>query len=272
MGRLSSARSFVDAVVTVVREKNVTFLAGGIAYNAFISMVPLFLFAVFAVTLLAPGTRQEVLALVTENVSATIGGLFEEILSRRADGAAGSSVVGTAVLLWGALKVFRGLDVAFSEIYEVDESESFVDQLRDGLVVLVSLVLSLAAIIVATSAFATFAGTVPYLGLLLPLVLAVGLVVAFLPMYYVFPDADVSVREILPGVGFAAVGWALLQGLFQLYVAVATGDQHVGIFTGILLLLTWFYFSGIVMLVGAVINAVRGGYAPSTSRSTSSTA
>ncbi|MCT9095485.1 YihY/virulence factor BrkB family protein [Haloarchaeobius sp. HME9146] len=261
MSRLASAKEFVTTVVDEIRAKNVTFLAGGIAYNAFVSMVPLFLFAVFALSLIGGGVRNQVLTLLTQTVSETIGTLVEEILRRRADGGMGSSVVGSLILVWGALKVFRGLDTAFAQIYEVDADTSFLDQLRDGLVVLVSLVLSIAALVAATSAFAAFAGVVPYLGVFLPVVLAAGLVLAFFPMYYVFPDADVTVREVLPGVLFAAVGWALLQGLFQVYVAASTGDQAVGIFTGIMLLLTWLYFSGVVMLVGVVINAVRGGYA-----------
>jgi membrane protein len=83
--------------------------------------------------------------------------------------------------------------------------------------------------------------------------------VAFFPIYYVFPDVDVTAWEILPGVVVAAVGWALLQGLFQIYVAHSTAGG-TDIVTGIMLLLTWLYFTGVVLLLGAVINAVRGGY------------
>ena len=126
--------------------------------------------------------------------------------------------------------------------------------------VLVSIAVSVAAIVAATSVFGAFAGTVPFLGVLLPLVLAVGLVVAFFPMYYVFPDVAVSPREVLPGVVVAAVGWALLQGLFQIYVAVSTNGGSTDFVTGIMLLLTWLYFSGVVMLLGAVVNAILGGH------------
>ncbi|WP_435334908.1 YihY/virulence factor BrkB family protein [Haloarchaeobius sp. TZWWS8] len=260
MGTLSSVKAFVTAVAAETSEKHVTFLAGGIAYNAFISMVPLLLFLLFAISFFGPGLEERVLELVTNNVSQTIGTLLEEILKRQSEGATGSSLVGLVVLVWGALKIFRGLDTAFSEIYESDTENSFLDQIKDGLVVLVSLVLSIAALVVATSVFAAFASAVDYLGLALPLVLAAGLVLAFLPMYYVFPDTDVTIREILPGVLFAAVGWALLQGLFQIYVAISTRGEAVGLLTGIMLLLAWLYFSGVVMLVGVVINAVHGGY------------
>jgi membrane protein len=46
--------------------------------------------------------------------------------------------------------------------------------------------------------------------LLEPLPLVVLLAIAFLPVFYVFPDANVTVREVLPGVVLTALGWAAL--------------------------------------------------------------
>lgn len=252
------------AVGAEFSEKNVTFLAGSIAYNAIVSLVPLLLFFILALTLFGAGWQDQFLTLITQNVSPTIGQFIERIFQSQASGAAGSSVVGVVVLVWGALKLFRGIDTAFAIIYDVDAESSLGDQLKDGLVVLVSIVFAVAAIIAATSAFSAFSGVIPFIGVLLPLVLAAGLVIAFFPMYYVFPNVDVSPREILPGVIVAAVGWALLQGLFQIYVAVSTGGGGTGLITGIMLLITWLYFSAVVLLLGVVVNAILGGYTDET--------
>ncbi|WP_433629840.1 YihY/virulence factor BrkB family protein [Halomicrococcus sp. NG-SE-24] len=257
----SGVASTAKAIKAEFSEKNVTFLAGSIAYNAFVSLVPLLLFLVLALALFGANWQNEVLGLITRNVSPVVGNYLEQIFQSRASGAAGSSLVGVVVLVWGALKLFRGLDTAFSEIYEANAENTIVDQIKDGLVVLVSLVVAIAATIVATSVFGVLQDVIPFIGLLLPLVLAAGLVAAFFPMYYLFPDVDVSPREVLPGVVFAALGWAVLQGLFQVYVSVSTGGGETSVVTGIILLLTWLYFSGVVLLLGAVINAVTGGHA-----------
>jgi membrane protein len=93
----------------------------------------------------------------------------------------------------------------------------------------------------------------------MPLVLLGGLVVAFLPMYYVFPDCDLGVRDVLPGAVFAAVGWALFQSLFQVYLSFS--DPGASSFAGsIIVLITYLYFTALVLLVGAVVNAVVGGH------------
>jgi len=75
------------------------------------------------------------------------------------------------------------------------------------------------------------------------------LVVACFPIYYLFPDTTLTVREALPGAVFAAVGWTLL----------TTGSQLYGVIGGVLLLVTWVYFAGQLLLVGASLNAVLSG-------------
>lgn len=246
-------------VVAEFRVKNVTFLAGSIAYNAFVSLVPLLLFLFLAVSVLESGRLEaRVLRLSRRYLSPAIADVLARMLST--ENATGASVVGLVTLLWGSLKIFRGLDTAFSEIFESEMEKSIVDQLRDGLVVLVSLAVAVTAMTGATAVFAAFEA-VPFIGWLNPLLLVVGLGVAFFPIFYLFPDVDVSPKEILPGVAVAAVGWALLQGLFQVYVGLSSRGDEVNLVAGIILLITWLYFSAVVFLLGAVVSAVLGGYA-----------
>jgi membrane protein len=84
-------------------------------------------------------------------------------------------------------------------------------------------------------------------------VTTLGLFVVFYPMYYVFPDTDVSFLEVVPGTAFAAVGITVGQVLFAAYNAGGSGGNLVA---SILLLLTWLYLVGLVVLLGVAINAV----------------
>jgi len=86
--------------------------------------------------------------------------------------------------------------------------------------------------------------------------LVLALVVAFFPIYYVFPDTSVTAREVLPGVVIAAVGWALLQGLFQLYASVSSLADLYGALGAVLLFIFWLYFGSLILLVGATVNVV----------------
>jgi membrane protein len=249
---------FVKSVVAGVQEKNVTFMAAGIAYQAFISLIPLLVLLFFLVSFVGDQALAARVSSMTEGFLPESGQIMLEQAIEGNTGSVGTSIIGIVVLLWGSLKIFRGLDTAFSEIYASTGENSLVDQLRDGAVVFGSIGVALVAAAVTTVVFAFFP-SIPFIGLVNPLLLVVGLTIAFLPMYYRFPDVDVSVRQVIPGVVVAAVGWAALQSLFQIYVALSSSASG-GPIGAILLLLTWLYFGGLILLVGAVVNATHSGH------------
>ena len=257
--RFDRVVSFGRKVLDEFRAENVTFMAGSIAYQAFVSLLPLLRSRV-ARRLHRSATKRSP-PRSRASPSRSCRGRPARCSATRSTGVAGStgaSVIGVVTLLWGSLKIFRGLDTAFSDIYDTEAENSFVDQLVDGLVVFVTVGLAIAAAGVATTVFALFEW-IPFIGLLSPLLLVVSLTIAFFPIYYLFPDMDVSPRETLPGVAVAAVGWTLLQALFQVYVSFSSKTSAYGILGAILLLLTWLYFAGLVLLLGAVVNAVIAG-------------
>ncbi|MDF9746583.1 YhjD/YihY/BrkB family envelope integrity protein [Natrinema salsiterrestre] len=253
------ALPFAKSVVTGIQEKNVTFMAASIAYQAFISLIPLLVLVFFLVSFLGNEGLATQVSAATEGFLPESGQIILEDGIEGSTGSAGTSVIGLLVLLWGSLKIFRGLDTAFSEIYASTEDNSLVDQLRDGIVVFGTIGVALVAAGATSIVFAFFPNSL-LIGLLNPILLVVGLTIAFLPMYYYFPDVDVSVREVLPGVVVAAVGWAALQSLFQVYVAISSSSESAGPIGAILLLLTWLYFGGLILLVGGVVNATRSGH------------
>ncbi|WP_049906525.1 YihY/virulence factor BrkB family protein [Halorubrum aidingense] len=256
---IQSAVPRAKSAMRIFSEKNVTFLAGSIAYSAFVSIVPLVMFFLIGVSVLgAPELQQQIIDVATENVSPSVGGIIEVMIEEQRGAGLGStissSLIGILVLVWGAIKVFRALDTAFSEIYETTARESFLGQIKKSLVVLFTLGLGAIAMVGATTAVAFFS-SVPFIGVVAPLLLVVGLCGAFFPMYYLFPDVDVAPREVLPGVIVGAVGWAILQVLFQAYVSLS-GSGGGSLIAGILLLVTWLYFTGVILLLGAAVNAV----------------
>lgn len=261
MGGLSDrAVPFLRAVVAEIREENVTFIAGSIAYSAFVSLLPLLLFMLLILSVVGNETlATNAVEMTGSFLAPNARNVLLDALSN-ASAATGASIVGVLTLLWGTLKIFRGLDTAFSEIYDTEAEDSLPDQIRDGLVVLVAIGVALGAAIAAGAAFAVFEN-VPFIGVINPLLLVVGLTLAFFPMYYVFPDVDLEPRQVLPGVVFAAVGWTVLQILFQGYAIFADKYAVYGAIGSILVIVTWLYFSGLILLIGAVINAVLVGRA-----------
>ena len=231
--RFSRARTetILRAILHEVRTEKLTFLAGSIAYHAFISILPLLLLVLTLVE------RTQNLTLRT-----SILGIMETVLTQQAsdvlqeglaDADSSVSILGVVFLIWGALRIFRGLDTAFSDIYETESENTFLDQISDGLLLLVTVALAIIAVSLLRGAVTGVTGGTP-VAILRTVVTAVGLFVLLYPMYYVFPDADVSFVETVPGTAFASVGLTVAHFLFT----------------------TWLYIISLITLLGASINAV----------------
>lgn len=249
------------AIVAVLRENFATFIAGSLAYSAFMSIVPLLTLVLVASTLLGDQRLATRALQISElYLTPTVTELFGDAL-QSPKGRVGASLISVLLLLWSGLRVFRGLNASFAMFYGTAETTTVVESLRDGLLVLGALGVALLASVVVGAASATLPVTLTG-SRLAPLVLVVPLVVAFLPVYYVFPDVDVTVRESLPGVLVAAVGWTVLQVVFQAYAAEVGQFDVYGTIGGVLLVLTWLYVASLLLLVGAAVNVVLAGRTP----------
>jgi membrane protein len=252
--RTARALTLGRAIVREARAEKLTFMAGSIAYHAFVSLLPLLLLVLAAVAAVGNQSMEGALIRLTEAVL-TPGA--SDVLVAELQGAGGStglSLFGLVVLLWGTLRIFRGLDTAFSDIYESEVANTFLDQLSDGLLVLVTFAVAIVVAGLLESALPDVDGTLTWL--LYRVVLVVGLAVTFYPMYYVFPDRDVTALEVVPGVVVSAVGLTAFESLFRLYVQFSSRQPTQSALAGILVFLTFLYFAGLVILFGAVVNAV----------------
>ncbi|USZ69592.1 YihY family inner membrane protein [Halorussus salilacus] len=249
---------FGRAVAREIRAHDVSLMAASIAYHAFISLLPLLVLLVFALSVVDSAT-----------LTATLVELTDSVLTPRAQAVLAESltddeartrvsILGGATLVWGLFKIFRGLNVTFADLYGTDVEESVVVQIREGLVVVFALAVAVGVVTAASVALTLFPD-LPYGRAFSPLFVVAGLAVAFFPIYYVFPDVDLSVREVVPGVLLAAVAWALLQSAFQSYVVYSARFEAYGALGSALLVVVWLYFSSLVLLLGAVVNVVLAG-------------
>ncbi|KAB1187922.1 MULTISPECIES: YihY/virulence factor BrkB family protein [Haloferax] len=252
--RVARALTLGRAILHEVRTERLTFMAGSIAYGAFVSLLPLFLLVLAAVSAIGSlDLRQSVITVLQSVLTPGAGDVI--ITEIETSGQLSSlSLVGVLVLVWGTLRIFRGLDTAFSDIYESEAANTFTDQVTDGLIVLITV--SLAVIVggVVETILPTLDGALGWA--ISRVVLISFLFVAFYPMYYIFPDEDVGFLEVVPGTLVAAVGLTVFASLFRLYVQFSSQAPESSVVAGILVLLTWLYFSGLVILLGAAVNAV----------------
>lgn len=265
---MSLRNSFRDAavpesagsIVSIVRDRQLSVAAAGVAYYAFNALLPTLVLAVVAISASGNvGTAVEQIASIA-NVSQENLRVVEQTIQEGA-GVAKLAVVAGALAAWNALQLGRAIADVFEAVYG-QITRSRLERARDLVVVFLTWLGALVVLLAAGVMLATVESTFLVRNLW-PLGLFVGLVVVFLPMYLVFP-AGVSLLEALPGTAFAAAVWTLSVLVFHAYAASATSVQLFGILGVVLLVLTWLYVGSLVLVAGVAANAVLAGSAVDT--------
>lgn len=253
-GTLDRAGTIFRAILHEIQAERITFMAGTIAYNAFLSLLPL-LFLLLAIVSAVGGSELEANMIGVTQALVTPGAA-EIFVDELRHASASASLIGLAALVWGMLRIFRSLDMAFSDIYETQARNTLPNQLKDGVVVFGSIAAVIMGAVVLESFFSLSGGS-GVVWLLQRLFLVCVVAFALVPMYYLFPDeSGMSVLEVIPGVLFTATALVTLQSIFGLYVAFSDPAAENQLLASIVVLLTWLYFCGLVILLGAAINAV----------------
>src|SRR2546422_3768039 len=174
-------------------------------------------------------------------------------------------LVGLVGLLWGGSALFGVMEQAFAVIYHT-RPRDFVRQklIAFGMVLLFTLLVGVA---VATSAILPALKHIPdipsflYSGVsAFILQVIVGLVAGFLlflTIYFVIPNRSQHFRKVVPGALVAGVLFEAITLLFPLYLEINKGLNQYGKTFGLFfVLMTFFFFLGLITMIGVELNSV----------------
>lgn len=265
MGRLM--KSVPGRVIQKFLEDQAPNWAALIAWNALFAMFPIVIFAAsllgFALRMFGqandtvyttiftaiPGNSQPLIDAVT-GVKRQSGVLF---------------IVGLVGLLWGGSALFGVIEQAFAVIYHT-KPRDFIRQrlIAFGMVFLFTILVGIA---VATSALLPALKHIPNIPdflnsgvaafILQVLVGVTAGLLLFGSMYYVIPNRKQQFRKVVPGALVAAVLFELITLLFPLYISLNNGINQYGKTFGLFfVLMTFFFFLGLLTMVGVEVNSV----------------
>jgi YihY family inner membrane protein len=239
-----------------------THLAAMIAYFALLSFVPLTFLSLAILGL--TGRANESSFLVKEIKRALPGAPIERIVDLVhvvQDNAAALGIIGGAALIWTSLSLFSVLESAFNIVYG-RPNRSFLRGKALAVTLMVgSLVTLFVALLAGSLGVAALQHYVPGFAdsavaayVLSIAVSLVGVFLFLLSCYTALTNADVTVRQALPGSILAAV---LLEATFQVlpfYQRYANLNPTLRAFGSPAILLVWLYVMANVIVFGAELN------------------
>jgi membrane protein len=244
-------------------------LAAQLAYYFFLALFPALLFMVALITFLPFGdvmdTMLSTLGRIAPPEVVTIIG--NQIMSLANAKNGGLLTLGAAGALWSTSSGVTAIISALNQTYDIQESRPWwkVRLVAIGLTLSLALFTIIAfTLVVAGPALAERVAAMFGLGaaftwtwniLQWPVVFAlVALAIAL--VYYFGPDAEQEWSWITPGSVAATLLWLVVSLGFRVYVVnFGSYNATYGTIAGIIVLLLWFYLSGLALLAGAELNA-----------------
>ena len=266
-------RSFWRVVKDFYRkayEDNLTGLSGMVAYNLLLSVFPLALLALFIAGRLLESSdlEQSVLQDLRQLFPTATDTTLTRTLERVRDSSTSFGVVALVSSVWIGSSFWGALDTACCRIYHV-RCRSWLEQKRFALAMLVVVLLFIAATVAVPtlqSLLVSGADDLPLGlsevdGLIFGVTLAAGVLLLFAILcliYWAVPNRSLPWRAIWPGALGATLAIGVIDYAFPFYLSnVNTAAQFGTTFVFIVIILIWFYALAIIILSGAILNAMR---------------
>ena len=241
--------------------------AATLAFYFMLSIFPLLIF-ILALLPYLPIHADQIYELIHDHVPGELADLFTNtILEVIAVPQGGLLSFGILATIWSASNGMNALLRALNRAHNIDETRSFL-KLR-----LISIFMTLAMIVVLVvtlllpvfgrvilEGIAEFVyipeATFELLNRLRWVIGVVIMTTVLMGVYYIAPNKRLSFRYIIFGALFATISWQLISYGFSVYVS-NFGDYTAtyGSLGGVIILMFWFFLSGLSLVIGGEINA-----------------
>jgi membrane protein len=249
---------------------NLTGNAAMLAYNMLLAVIPVALLALFIAgqVLRSSAVESSMLTDLREMFPGATEHTLNSLLSEIRNSSAGTGVLALLASVWLGSSFWGALDTAFGQIYGCP-SRRWIEQKRFGIAMVgVVILFMVATVAVPTVQSILRAGAeslpldlarVANLVYALTLGLSMLLVFACLSLIYArVPNRPMPWRAVWPGALAATVAIGVVSYAFPAYLSqISTIARFGTTIVFVLIVLGWFYVLAVVILGGAVINALR---------------
>ena len=247
---------------------NVFGLAAQLAYYFLLALVPAIVCVVALTSFIPPQTIERMLQSAATVAPGDMMDILRDQLNSLRQGESGGVLsLGLLMALWSSSAALVAVTDALNRAYDIDEGRPWWKVRLLAIVLTIGLalfVVSAFTVVVAGPELAAMiasriglgdAFTVTWRIVQWPIAFAlVALGIGLI--YYFAPDADQDWSWVTPGSVLATLLWLLASLAFRLYVTnFADYNATYGSLGGVIVLMLWFYISGLAILTGAELNA-----------------
>lgn len=249
-------------------EANGSLLGAAQAYYYLLSIVPLFVLC-FAIIPYLNINPDDALQFLNDAIPGEMASIFEDnILDFVETPRGGLLTVGIIGVIWSASNAMNALIQSINAAYNVEETRSFI-KVR---LLAIGLTLGMIIALVFAMLLPVFGSEIlqfveSHLGFSSPFtdvfdslrwVIGFVLLTGFLIILFRFtPSVTLQFKHVIPGALVASILWQITSFGFSFYISnFGNYDAVYGSLGSIIILMIWFYLTGTILIVGAIMNVL----------------
>jgi membrane protein len=252
-----------------VREHNLTLVAAGVAFYAFLAFVPALIAFISIYGLVADPsdvTRQveDVASALPAEVQDFIVFQLTSIAEANTAGVSITLLIAVALALWSASGGMAALITGLHVARERDEPTGFVAKRGKALLLTIGAIVFLGVVIFVIAAVPPLlsdaglgtAGRVAF-GIVRWPILAVVMIIGIGLLYRLSVNDNPRgwLGVVTPGAVVAMIGWLIVSALFAVYTASFSNySKTYGALASIVVVLLWLWLSALLVLIGAEVD------------------
>lgn len=259
--------SFIKIFTHQLKTDPIPDWAATLAYYFMLSIFPLMIFMLALIPYFNLDTDM-IYSLINDYMPSELAELFSttilEVISEPKGGLLSFGVLAT---IWSASNGVNALIRAVNRSYNIEETRSFLKLrflsilLTIGMIIVIVVTLLLPVfgnvIIRAMETYFFVPQETAMLLNMLRWIVGVGLMTFVLMiLYWIAPNVKIRFKEGIIGALAATFGWQVISIAFSTYVSnFANFSATYGSLGGVIILMLWFFLTGIILVIGGEINA-----------------
>ncbi|MCH4826052.1 MAG: YihY/virulence factor BrkB family protein [Planococcus sp. (in: firmicutes)] len=265
---MSKAMGFVKELGNEFKKDNATTLAAAQAYYYLLAIVPLLilLLSILPYLQIDPAKAIDFIrSILPGEVANTFQDTIVSVVTTPSGGLLTFGILGT---LWSASNALTAFINATNQAYGIEETRSFIKLKATA----IGLTLGMLVAVIIALVLPIFGGTIidiikstlnlpeqtEIIFQILRWVISVAVMSIVLALMYKFaPNKHFPFKEVLIGAVIATVLWQAVSFGFSIYVSnFGSYSATYGSLGGLIVLMLWFFLTGLILVIGAEINAI----------------
>ena len=268
---MARLKSLGKGLMPRMREHNLTLVAAGVAFYAFLAFVPALIAFISVYGLVADPDDvaeqvEDFASALPQEVQEFLAFQLKSIASANGAGVSFTLLIAVALALWSASGGMAALITGIHVAHEHEEPKSFVAKRGKALLLTLGAIVFLGIVIFVIAAVPPLlsdaglgtAGRITFGILRWPILGAV--MIIGIGLLYRFATGGTGrgwLGVVTPGAVVAMIGWLIVSGLFAVYTAnFASYSKTYGALASIIVILLWLWLSSLLVLIGAEVDGL----------------